>query len=541
MRIEQITRRELLAAMAATAATLPIRPARAAAKFKRCIVTSPEGQKALASYAKGVEAMLKLPADHPQNWFRNAFIHLMDCPHGNWWFYVWHRGYLGYFEQTIRALSGDADFAIPYWDWTALPQIPDGMFDGALSPTSDAFMRYTENFAVFTSFIQPTLQQYWNGLSSGQMSQLNARGYKTFDDMWSGPLGVSAAGVSGNMAFAPTCQARYLSKTNAHLDADTTKAVSPFTVLSGLLAPEFYNATNFLSFTSSKTPSHNTAPDATTAFSVLEGMPHNLTHNCIGGAGPLDPGPYGNMTNNLSPVDPIFFLHHSNMDRLWDVWTRKQKSIGQPILPTGDDLKTYADEPFLFFVDGNGKYVPDGKAGDYLSIDRFDYDYDGKGFGEQVVAPQVASITTQKAPVAAAQVSANTASVAVPSATLQGRGNADNPRPLMAQVTLARPEGTAAARNFRVFVGAPPNATDLGVDSPYYAGTVGFFGPQMSAMSGMHMSNEATFAVPLPPAVHAAAASLSASAGSANLSISVAPINGAAAAPVLKGVSIGAL
>lgn len=56
----------------------------------------------LASYAKGVEAMLKLPADHPQNWFRNAFIHLMDCPHGNWWFYVWHRGYLGYFERTIQ-------------------------------------------------------------------------------------------------------------------------------------------------------------------------------------------------------------------------------------------------------------------------------------------------------------------------------------------------------------------------------------------------------------------------------------------------------
>jgi tyrosinase len=68
---------------------------------------------ALASYAKGVEAMLKLPADHPHNWFRNAFVHLMDCPHGNWWFYVWHRGYLGYFEQTIRSLSGDADFALP--------------------------------------------------------------------------------------------------------------------------------------------------------------------------------------------------------------------------------------------------------------------------------------------------------------------------------------------------------------------------------------------------------------------------------------------
>jgi tyrosinase len=121
------TRRDFLATAAAAAATaLPFAPSRAAAKYTRYNVTSPEGQKMLGSYAKGIEAMLKLPADHPQNWFRNAFTHLMDCPHGNWWFYVWHRGYVGYFERTIRALSGDDSFAIPYWDWTQLPQIPDG-------------------------------------------------------------------------------------------------------------------------------------------------------------------------------------------------------------------------------------------------------------------------------------------------------------------------------------------------------------------------------------------------------------------------------
>ena len=33
----------------------------------------------------------------------------------------------------------------------------------------------------------------------------------------------------------------------------------------------------------------------------------------------------------LSPVDPIFFLHHANMDRLWDVWTRKQQALRLPI------------------------------------------------------------------------------------------------------------------------------------------------------------------------------------------------------------------
>jgi tyrosinase len=536
MQIKQFTRRELLGAMAATAVALPIKPALAAAKYKRCNVTSTEGRKALVSYAKGVEAMLRLPANHPHNWFRNAFVHLMDCPHGNWWFYVWHRGYLGYFEQTIRSLSGDANFALPYWDWTELPQMPDEMFEGVLSPTNDEYRAYTKNLAVFTTFIQPALKQYWASLSSAQRDQLNTRGYKQLTDVWND---VTGNGVSGNECFAPTCGARYLSGTNPDLDADTANAVSKFTVTSGLLAPDFYNSINYLSFTSIRTPSHNTAPpNSSAAFSVLEGQPHNLVHNCIGGSGPLDPGPYGNMTNFLSPVDPVFFLHHSNMDRLWDVWTRKQKSLNQPYLPSGDDLKALSDEPFLFFVDADGNYVLNGKAGDYLTTDRFNYDYDDKGFGENLIKPEVAKLTTQKAPVAAAQVSANAASVAVPAATLQGRGNTDIPRPLMAQITLARPQGTSSVRQFRVFVGAPPDATNLGVDSPYYAGTVGFFGPQMT---GMDMSHEATFAVPLPSRLHALAAPLTADTKNTNLAISVVPINGEENTPVLKAVSIGAL
>ena len=98
------------------------------------------------------------------------------------------------------------------------------------------------------------------------------------------------------------------------------------------------------------------------------------------------------MTNFLSPVDPIFFLHHSNMDRLWDVWTRKQKALNLPYLPPQPDLKTLSDEPFLFYVDGKGNYVTDGKAGDYLSTDVFEYDYE-PGFGEKVISTpaQVAS------------------------------------------------------------------------------------------------------------------------------------------------------
>jgi tyrosinase len=543
MQIAQVTRREFLAT-AAAAATIPVTGVRAAAKFKRSIVTSPEGQKALASYAKGVKAMLKLPADDPRNWFRNAFIHLIDCPHGNWWFYVWHRGYLGYFEQTIRSLSGDPDFAIPYWDWTQPltqqppqpPGIPDVMFNRVLTPTDAAFEPYTANLAVFTNFIKPALEKYWNGLSAAQKAQLAARGYRSFDDdLWNGQAGVTGGGTAGNEAFAVTCSARYLSKTNPMFDTGTAAAVSVNTVMAGLLAPKFYDPNGFLSFTSSKTPSHNTAPDQTTVFSVIEGQPHNLVHNCIGGVGAIDPGPYGFMTNFLSPVDPIFFLHHANIDRLWDVWTRKQIALNQPHLPPEDERKDLSDEPFLFYVNYKGDHILDGKAGDYLSTDRFDYEYDRLGTGENLIGTSKL-VAEAPAPAAAAQVAGNAASVALPAAVMpQRRPAQETPRPLVAQITLERP---AQTREFHVFVGAPAGATNLGTDSPYYAGTVGFFGPPMA---GMQMSHEATFSVPLPPRLPAFAAPMATAETHANLTVTIAPVSAKEVAPVLKAVSIGRL
>lgn len=292
------------------------------ARYHRYSVTSPEGQGMLKSYARGIEAMLKLPANDPRNWFRNAFVHLMDCPHGNWWFYVWHRGYVGYFEQTIRTLSGDPQFAMPYWDWTELPRIPPAMFDGVLSPTDSAYAPYTRNLAVFTRFMRPALQRYWDSLDAGQRGQLKLRGYLTADDVWNDVTGYSATektGISGNAAYAITCGARYLWRENPGFDDKTRSAVSPDTIHAGLSPVEFYNADVSRSFTSSRTASHVVQPDGATKFSVLEGFPHNKVHNCIGGVGAVDPGPYGNMTNFLSPLDPIFYLHHANMDRLWDV------------------------------------------------------------------------------------------------------------------------------------------------------------------------------------------------------------------------------
>ena len=42
----------------------------------------------------------------------------------------------------------------------------------------------------------------------------------------------------------------------------------------------------------------------------VEYMPHNTLHNIVGGV----------MADMQSPIDPIFWLHHANVDRLWVAW-----------------------------------------------------------------------------------------------------------------------------------------------------------------------------------------------------------------------------
>lgn len=539
------TRRNFLKSSLATAgvAALPggLALAQAPAKYRRYNVTSPQGQRALASYARGVQAMLNLPPDHAQNWFRNAFIHLMDCPHGNWWFYVWHRGYLGYFEQTIRTLSGDPTFAMPYWDWTQLPQIPDSMFNGVLTPTDSAYTRYTRDIGTFTSFIKPSLMQYWNRLSSAQRVQLNARGYTSFDAMWSDVTGYTTTPPPPhinpeNMAFAQTPIARYLTRQNPKLSKDVTYNVSPFMVYSGLLPTDFYDPIHQISFNSSMTTSHNTPPAGREVFSTLEGFPHNSTHNYIGGVGPIPNGPWGNMTNNLSPVDPIFFLHHSNMDRLWDVWTRKQQALGLPYLPQPADRATYDKEPFLFYVNSSGQQVGPTIAREFISKERFQYDYE-PGFGEEVVRKARRGVMAKRAtPTVKGLMRGNTATLMVSPNEVNSHLSSTAPTSLIALVTLPRPTASSPQRNFDVLVGAPADATDVTADSPYYAGTLAFFGNPMR-MAGM--SSDATFMVPLPQRKEVFANLGAAEGKSVAVTIRVVPSGGGAS--VLKAATVRSL
>ena len=54
--------------------------------------------------------------------------------------------------------------------------------------------------------------------------------------------------------------------------------------------------------------------------SALEGALHGKVHMAVG----------GNMAGPSSPSDPLFWLHHANIDRLWAAWQSKHAGQDPP-------------------------------------------------------------------------------------------------------------------------------------------------------------------------------------------------------------------
>ena len=69
----------------------------------------------------------------------------------------------------------------------------------------------------------------------------------------------------------------------------------------------------------------NTAMPYTQFTTLLEGY-HNVVHGWVGGT-----------MNNImiSPADPIFWLHHAEVDRIWSVWQANPANAGKAPTLTG--------------------------------------------------------------------------------------------------------------------------------------------------------------------------------------------------------------
>ncbi len=227
------------------------------------------------------------------------------CQHGNWWFLPWHRGYLLFFEDIVRKLSGDDHFRLPYWAWDEAGQN-----------------------ALPAPFRDP------NPLFEASRQQANL----------GRPLRPDSPSGSFQMDWA-----------NARR------------------TPRFVGATVELSFGGIRQP--KTAlpdkPASTDAHGVVESQAHDLIHDALSG---IMGSP------RTAAADPIFWLHHANVDRLWNRWL-DDRTHGNP--PDAD----WADQQFPYY-DGTGARVVVSVA-QILARAQAVYRYD-----EEVRRPVTAVATT---------------------------------------------------------------------------------------------------------------------------------------------------
>ncbi len=242
------------------------------------------------------------------NWW--ARIHANNCQHGWEEFLPWHRLYLYYFEQALRDI--DPTVAIPYWDWT------DNYDQDQTAVTPDSGIIPE----VFRCWIDAqSLINLQDKIPGTDLDKLRAIEGQTYN---SGNRLLVAAGIAYEENSAETTAIlSELQRVNPLWHAKRWPGGN-----NNLLFEDYPDADdiehilsigNFFNFGS--------GPSANHFFGALENI-HNLIHNFSGGVNPANPKEGGDMGSpGTTAYDPIFWSHHSNVDRLWAEWQERHPGI----------------------------------------------------------------------------------------------------------------------------------------------------------------------------------------------------------------------
>jgi tyrosinase len=243
-----------------------------------------------------------------------------QCQHQSWYFLPWHRGYLMALEQHLRAeivnLKGPSTWALPYWNYFG---------------------------------------------SGGEFKMPPAFAHQKLPDGSANPLFVTA---------------RYGPDNNGNIFVPTRTAVQKQVNLrsagDGVTEDALLN--NLFTGDDDKTPPPGFGgPD--TGFSHggeasgnIENDPHNLVHVYVGGSRGLmsDPG--------TAALDPIFYLHHANIDRMWSRWNANTANRNPKDSQWLDGPASQGERPFVM-------PRPDGSSWTFTPRDMTDrgqvnYSYD---------------------------------------------------------------------------------------------------------------------------------------------------------------------
>jgi tyrosinase len=271
-------------------------------------------------------AHMKSLDDYPQDERSFAYwarIHANQCQHGWEQFLTWHRAYLYGFEKQLQDI--DPTVTLPYWDWAADSQ----NVQASLQDMGDAI---NDNGWV------PPAYQCW----------IDEDGLRTLTD--GGQVAPDVLAALRSKLNQPFCSgARLFKAANIQYGANPASDMAIKKVL-GDINPlwdwrRWPGGNGGLIFEAYPTPDDverileiesffdfGSGSRGHQFFGALENV-HNLIHNFSGGANPYgtvnNEPQYGDMVDpGTTAFDPIFWGHHSNCDRLWAEWQRRNPSAG---------------------------------------------------------------------------------------------------------------------------------------------------------------------------------------------------------------------
>ena len=240
-----------------------------------------------------------------------ADIHANNCQHGWEQFLPWHRLYLYNFEQQMQDF--DPAVTLPYWDWPMYRE-------NVLNSINDMGATAQDNGTV------PSLYRCW--VDEGMINRLQGRIPAEMLSSLSKVVGTEYS--SGNRLYA-AAGLTYGSEYDAPIKAELER-VNPLWVWNRWPGgdstiifhawPRPQDVTNILQIKSFF--NFGSGPESNHFFGACENI-HNLIHNFTGGTNPNAnlPGEqqYGLMVSaGTTAQDPIFWAHHSNVDRLYSEW-----------------------------------------------------------------------------------------------------------------------------------------------------------------------------------------------------------------------------
>ncbi|KJX93717.1 tyrosinase precursor like protein [Zymoseptoria brevis] len=269
------------------------------------------------------------------------------CTHSSFLFPTWHRPYLALFEQTLYSAVQDIaakfsdekyhaaakQFRLPYWDWIKPRQERTTEFPGQGQGGNDT-VSFPYSFDMPLACQKEQLRVYQPGDETNLVSIANplltyhfpkknsvtTADWKLLDDQDDEDENLHRQRTVRDPPSGKPDSDGFQSVNNA---LNMMRESSVELALSLMASPSYDKYVNFAA------GAVQDEQGADVPSGSLEDL-HNTYHGLLGGQGHMGRVP-------VAAFDPIFWLHHANVDRLLSVWQAIHKDSENSFLPAGDE------------------------------------------------------------------------------------------------------------------------------------------------------------------------------------------------------------